>query len=75
MNGGIGWITPSWGLVGSVALTRAPDRANSLIGVGGYYQIHPNIQIRADVVSFREKRLLVATDSGIASVVELLFTI
>jgi hypothetical protein len=75
VNGGVGWITPGWGVAGSVALTRASDRENRLIGIGGFYQLHPNIQIRADVVSFREERFLVSTDSGIASVVEILFTI
>ncbi|MBA4044654.1 MAG: hypothetical protein C0471_09585 [Erythrobacter sp.] len=75
VNGGVGWITPDWGVAGSVALTRSSDRENRLIGVGGFYQLHPNIQLRADVVSFREERFLIATDSGIASVVEVLFTI
>ena len=75
VNGGVGWVTQGWGVAGSVALTRASDRENRLIGVGGYYQLHPNIQIRADVVSFREERFLIATDSGIASVVEIQFTI
>ncbi len=75
VNGGVGWVTPGWGVAGSVALTRATGRENRLIGVGGYYQLHPNIQIRADVVSFREERFLIGTDSGIASVVEVLFTI
>lgn len=75
VNGGVGWVTPEWGVAGSVAYTRASDRENRLIGVGGFYQLHPNIQIRADVVSFREERFLIATDSGFASVVEVLFTI
>ncbi len=75
MNGGIGWVTSEWGVAGSVALTRASDRENRLIGVGGFYQLHPNIQIRADVVSFREERLLFPTERGMASVVEVLFTI
>ncbi|WP_196490772.1 hypothetical protein, partial [Erythrobacter donghaensis] len=68
-------VTPEWGVAGSVAYTRASDRENRLIGVGGFYQLHPNIQIRADVVSFREERFLLSTDSGFASVVEVLFTI
>lgn len=75
VNGGVGWVTPEWGVAGSVAYTKASDRKNRLIGVGGFYQLHPNIQLRADVVSFREERFLIATDSGIASVVEILFTI
>lgn len=68
-------MTPRWGVAGSVAYTRASDRENRLIGVGGFYQLHPNIQVRADVVSFREERFLIAIDSGIASVVEILFSI
>lgn len=75
VNGGVGWVTPGWGVAGSAALTRASDRENRLIGFGGFYQLHPNIQIRADIVSFREERFLIATDSGIASVVEISFTI
>ena len=75
VNGGVGWITPQWGVAGSVALTRATDRENRLIGIGGFYQLHPNIQVRADIVSFREERDGLSIDEGIASVVEVLFTI
>jgi predicted porin len=75
VNGGVGWITPEWGVAGSAAMTRSSERENRLIGVGGFYQLHPNIQLRADVVSFREERLRISTDSGIASVVEVLLTI
>jgi hypothetical protein len=75
VNVGVGWVTDQWGVASSVALTRASDRENRLIGIGGFYQLHPNIQIRADIVSFREERFLISTDSGIASVVEILFTI
>lgn len=68
-------MTPEWGVAGSAAYTKASDRKNRLFGVGGFYQLHPNIQIRADVVSFREERLLFPTERGMASVVEVLFTI
>lgn len=75
VNGGVGWITPEWGVAGSAALTRASDRENRLIGVGGFYRFHPNIEVRADMVSFREERFMLSTDKGFATVVELLFTI
>ncbi len=75
VNGGVGWITPEWGVAGSVAYTKASDRDNRLFGVGGYYQLHPNIQVRADVVQFREEQLLSGVNDGVAAVMEVLFTI
>ncbi len=75
VNGGVGWVTPEWGVAGSAAYTKASDRKNRLFGVGGFYRIHPNIELRADVVQFREERFLISVNDGIASVVEVLFTI
>jgi predicted porin len=75
INGGVGWVTPEWGVAGSAALTQASDRENRLIGVGGFYRIHPNIELRADVVSFREDRFAVGVNDGIASVIEVQLTI
>lgn len=75
VNGGVGWVTPEWGLAGSAAYTKASDRSNRLLGIGGFYRIHPNIELRADVVRFREERFGIGTDKGIASVAEVLFTI
>ena len=75
VNGGVGWVTPEWGVAGSVAYTKASDRKNRLFGVGGFYRIHPNIELRADVVQFREERFMISVNDGIASVVEVLFTI
>lgn len=75
VNGGVGWVTPDWGVSGSVAYTKASDRENRLIGAGGFYQLHPNIQVRADVVQFREEQLLVGVNDGVAVVAEILFTI
>lgn len=75
VNGGVAWVTNDWGVAGSAAYTKASDRKNRLIGIGGFYQLHPNIQIRADVVQFREERFLVSVNDGIASVVEIAFTI
>jgi hypothetical protein len=75
VNGGIGWVTPKWGVAGSAAYTKASDRKNRLYGVGGFYRLHPNVEVRADVVQFREERLPVIVDKGIASVIEVTFTI
>jgi len=75
INGGIGWVTPEWGVAGSAAYTEASDRKNRLFGVGGFYRIHRNIELRADVVQFREERFGISVNEGIASVVEVLFTI
>lgn len=75
VNGGVGWVTPEWGVAGSVAYTKASDRDNRLFGVGGFYQLHPNIQVRADVVQFREEQLLIGVNDGVAAVMEIAFTI
>jgi len=75
VNGGVGWVTPEWGVAGSAACTKASDRKNRLFGVGGFYQLHPNIQLRADVVQFREERFGISADDGIVSIVEVAFTI
>jgi hypothetical protein len=75
INGGIAWVTPDWGVAGSVAYTEASDRDNRLIGVGGFYRVHPNIELRADLVQFREERFLISRDEGVAAVVEVLLTI
>lgn len=75
VNGGVAWVTADWGVAGSAAFTEASDRNNRLFGVGGYYRLHPNIMLRADVVKFREERFLISVNDGIASVVEVLFTI
>ena len=75
VNGGIGWVTPEWGVAGSAAYTKASDRSNRLFGVGGFYRIHPNIELRADIVQFREKRFGLGDNDGIASVLEVLLTI
>jgi hypothetical protein len=36
INGGVAWVTPDWGVATSAALTRASDRENRLIGIGGF---------------------------------------
>jgi predicted porin len=75
INGGVGWVTPDWGVAGSAAYTKASDRKNRLVGVGGFYQIHPNIQLRGDVVQFREERFLLDVNDGVVVVIEIAFTI
>ncbi len=75
VNAGVGWVTSEWGVAGSAAYTKASDRKNRLIGVGGYYRLIRNIELRADVVQFREERFLVSVNSGVAAVLEIQFTI
>lgn len=75
VNGGIGWVTPEWGVAGSAAYTKSSQLENRLVGIGGFYRIHPNIELRADVVRFREEPLALPKRDGIVSVVEVLFTI
>jgi len=75
INYGIAWVMPDWGIAGSAAYTEASDRQNRLIGFGGFYRLHPNIQLRADVVQFREERFRISVDDGVAAILELQLTI
>lgn len=75
VNGGVGWVTPEWGVAGSAAYTRSSLSTNRLFGIGGFYRIHDNIELRADVVKLREERLGLPTRSGLVTVAEILFTI
>jgi Gram-negative porin len=75
VNAGVGWIADRWGVSFSGAATRAAGQSNRLFGLGGFYAITPNVQIRADVVNFREQRAGRTTDKGTVGLVELQFTI
>lgn len=75
VNGGVGWIESDWGVAGSLAVTKASDRKNRLIGAGGFYRLTPNIELRADVVQFRETFRNLAANDGIVGVLELQLTI
>jgi len=75
VNGGIGWVTPDWGVSGSAAYNKSSLLKNRLVGIGGYYRIHPNIELRADVVRFNEEPLALPKRDGVVSVIEVLFTI
>ena len=75
INYGAAWVMPDWGIAGSAAFTKASDRQNRLIGVGGFYRLHPNIQLRADVVQFREERFRISVNEGVAAILELQLTI
>lgn len=75
VNGGVSWVEDKWGVSVSASSTRATGQTNRLIGLGGYYALTPNVQIRADVVNFRERRSGRATDDGLVGLVELQFTI
>lgn len=75
INGGVGWLEPKWGVSASAAYSQASDESNRLFGIGGYFAISRNIQIRADVVQFREGRLGRADEDGVVGVVELALSI
>ncbi|MFU7528538.1 porin [Qipengyuania sp. ASV99] len=76
INGGVSWVETLWGVAGSAAFTKASDRENRLIGVGGYYRLTPNIELRADVVQFREEFFnTLITNDGVIGVVEVQLTI
>lgn len=71
INGGLAWVEPEWGVATSAAYTKASDRSNRLIGVGGFYRLTPNLEVRTDLVRFREKQLFLPFDSGVVGILEL----
>jgi hypothetical protein len=75
VNGGIGWVETLWGVAASAAFTKASDRENRLFGIGGYYRVTENIELRADMVQFREEQFPLAVDEGIVGVFEVQLSI
>jgi len=75
VNGGVGWVEDRWGVSVSGANTEASDRSNRLLGLGGFYSLTPNIQLRSDLVRFREKRQGRAAEKGLVALFEVQFTI
>ncbi len=71
LSGGIGWVKRRWGISGSSAITRSSDRSNLLFGLGGFYSLTPNIQLRSDLVRFREQRSGRSAEHGTVALLEL----
>ena len=77
-NAGVGWIEEDWGMAFSGSYTKASDRSNRLFGIGGYYSLTPNIELRTDLVHYRERDFnppAVTTERGLVGIVEVQFTI
>lgn len=75
INGGIGWFEPKWGLSASAAYSKASTQTNRLLGLGGYYTISRNIQLRSDIVQFREGRIGRQDEDGLVAMLELAFSL
>lgn len=75
LNGGVGWVEDRWGASFSSAITQSSEQKNRLFGLGAFYSLTPNVQVRTDVVQFREKRAGRAAESGVVLLVELQLTI
>lgn len=70
ISGGVAWITPGWSVAASAASSTATGQNNQTYGIGGTYLITRNVQLRADVVRFREQRES-GRFSGIVGLMEL----
>ena len=75
INGGMAWVEDKWGVSFSVAQTDASTQKITLFGLGGFYNLTPNIQLRADIVNFREKRAGDPVEKGTVGLLELQFSI
>lgn len=56
VNAGLGWVEDRWGLALSAHRTRSTPRVERGIGLGGFFRLTRNIELRADLVGFEEMR-------------------
>lgn len=56
ISAGVAWVVPNWSASISAARSTATGQDNQVYGIGGTYRITRNIQLRADLVRFREQR-------------------
>jgi Gram-negative porin len=75
INAGASWVEDKWGAAFSAATTQQAGQVTRSFGVGGYYALSRNFQLRGDVVQFRETRFARPTQNGLVAVLELQFTI
>lgn len=71
VNGGVAWVEDRWGVSASSSLTKSSERRNRLFAIGGFYSLTRNIQIRSDVVQFREQRTGRIAENGLVGILEL----
>jgi hypothetical protein len=75
VNMGVSWVEDDWGASFSGAATISSDQVNRSFGVGGFYSLSRNFQLRGDIVQFQETRIGRGVDKGVVAVLELQFTI
>lgn len=75
VNGGVAWVEERWGVSASAAFTEARTQSNRLFGIGAFYSLTPNIQLRSDIVHFRERRAGLPAENGIVALAEIQFSI
>lgn len=73
ISAGVAWVTPRWGVSGSIARANASTERNRLFAVGGFYALSRNIQLRADVTRFVESETGRRTQRGVVGLMELAF--
>jgi predicted porin len=75
INTGISWVEDTWGVSFSAARTEASTQINKLFGLGAFYSLTPNIQLRADIVNFREQRFGDPLEKGTVGLLEIQFSV
>lgn len=75
INGGVSWVEDKWGAAFSAATTQARTQSSRSFGIGGYYALSRNLQLRSDLVQYRERRLALPTVNGVVAILELQFAI
>ena len=75
VNAGVSWVEDDWGASFSAAATNATGLDVRSFGLGGFYALTRNIQLRSDIVQFRERRAGLPTVNGLVAVLELQLSI
>jgi Gram-negative porin len=73
LGGGAAWVEDRWGVSMSAAWAEASTQTNTSVGIGGFYALTDNFQLRADLVAFRENSPTARAADGVVAVTELSF--
>lgn len=70
-NAGLSWNEERWAIAASLAIGDERGGTNSRYGIGGEYEITPNVYIAADAVLIEEEDSLGTSQDGAVGILEL----
>jgi hypothetical protein len=70
VSGGVAWVEDKWGASFSSAWSEASTQTYASFGVGGFYAVTDKVQVRGDLVAFRENGRTTRAVDGLVAVTE-----